>query len=135
MSQQQKGTPFSLPTRGTAFVGRTLELTELNKLLANNKHRLITLLGQGGVGKSRLAIQVAYEQLHLKQFQGGIHFIDLAALLKANEIIPAIADALDYKLRDETEAFKQLSTFLKNKKVLLILDNFEHLPEGIGFGC
>lgn len=131
MPQQKKGIPFSLPTRGTTFVGRTLELTELNKLLANNKHRLITLLGQGGAGKSRLAVQLAYEQLHLKQFHDGIYFVDLAPLLKANEIIPAIANVLDYKLGEETEAFKQLATFLISKKILLILDNFEHLPEGM----
>ena len=91
----------SLPTRNTSFVGRDLELTEVARLLTNADTSLVTLVGPGGVGKTRLALQVAQEQVTLGAFRDGVHFVALETLTSAEELRRAFAEALGVPLKDE----------------------------------
>lgn len=118
----------NLPSKETSFIGRELELAEINQLLA--EHRLVTLLGPGGVGKSRLALQVAAQQLHEAQFHDGVFFVGLEALSTVSSIPTGIATALEYDLQGDGDPSVQIARRIGRKTMLLVLDNFEHLIEG-----
>jgi DNA-binding SARP family transcriptional activator/predicted ATPase len=128
-SFQLGGTYDNLPSYFTSFVGRRRELEEIRRLLQNPACRVLTLLGPGGIGKTRLAIQAADE---LKSsFQHGILFVPLAPLDTAQSIIPAVADALGIAYRqDDLQLKEQLLRHLHEKELLLVIDNFEHLIDG-----
>jgi predicted ATPase/DNA-binding SARP family transcriptional activator len=119
---------FTLPTQLTPFVGRERELALLAELLADPHARLITLVGAGGMGKTRLAIQTALGQQHFAQ---GVVFVPLAPLASADLIAPAIASALNFSLAGQADPQVQLQHYLREQQILLILDNFEHLMEGV----
>ncbi len=116
----------NLPQLLTPFFGRSRERDHLTKLLAKRDRRLITLTGQGGSGKTRLALEVAHAQR--SNFAAGVWFVQLAGLISADAIIPAIADALDIQFVGERPLTEQLYARLHDKELLLILDNLEHLP-------
>ena len=107
----------NLPVQPTPFVGRARELAELVELVRH--HRLVTLTGPGGSGKTRLALQAAAEVA--EDFEGGVWFVPLAAIDDPELVGPAIADTLG--MRDEVELHQQ------TKPMLLLLDNFEQLLE------
>ncbi len=89
----------------------------------------MTIVGPGGMGKTRLGLAVGTALL--EQFADGVYFVDLAPLAHPDEIGSAIAAALDYQAPDKTkELFPQLLTTLSQQQMLLILDNFEHLLAG-----
>ena len=113
----------------TPFIGRTAEVSEITGLLTDPNCCLLTLVGLGGIGKTRLAIQAARQlQAH---FTHGVHFVPLQPVRSANFLVSAIADALDKPLPGPAEPETQLSNYLHDKEILLILDNFEHLlPQG-----
>jgi predicted ATPase/DNA-binding SARP family transcriptional activator len=116
----------NLPGSLTPFIGRQAELDEIGQLLATPDLRLLTLLGPGGSGKTRLAIQAAHEKQSL--FTDGVFFVSLAPLSSTESLLPAIAKAVRYPIREkETSLIQQLSHYLRLKQVLLVLDNFEHL--------
>jgi predicted ATPase/DNA-binding SARP family transcriptional activator len=118
----------NLPAQPTPFVGRRDELDEIATRLADPGCRLLTLLGPGGVGKTRLALQAAREAL--PAFPQGVYFIPLAAVQSAEAILPTMAVALDFTfLKDGLPVQDQLFNFLREKRLLLVLDNFEHLVE------
>jgi len=117
----------NLPLQTIPFVGRQAELTELARLIADKDIRLITLLGPGGMGKSRLAIEAG--QQSLGQFPDGVYFVALAPISKADNIPAAIAKATDYRFDETSEQKTQILNYLSNKELLLIMDNFEHLLE------
>jgi diguanylate cyclase (GGDEF)-like protein len=120
--------PGNLPTSLTSFIGRERETEEVKKLIRQN--RLVTLVGPGGVGKTRLALQVAAEMS--RRFPGGVWFVPLASL-SAGELLPsAIGDALGFRFSSAAEHGEQLVDYLRGKDLLLILDNIEHLLEGMG---
>ena len=125
--------PNNLTSRGTTFVGRELESAELGEMLRKESCRLITLLGQGGTGKTRLALQVAQEQIGQERFADGVYFIQLESLLDASAIPNKIAEALELSLSGQDAPEAQLQTFLQAKDLLLVLDNFERLLEGASF--
>ncbi|MCA9870876.1 MAG: helix-turn-helix domain-containing protein [Anaerolineae bacterium] len=122
-----------LPRQATQFVGREAELAAVNALLDSPEVRLLTILGPGGMGKTRLAIAAGEVQLgrQPRQFAEGIVFVDLTAVSEDGFIVPAIANALGVELSerrgDPRMPRQKLFDFLRPRNVLLILDNFEHL--------
>ena len=121
--------PHNLPSQPTAFVGREQEISEIVKLLDNGSCRLITLIGPGGIGKTRLALQVGAEQI--ESFHNGVYFIPLAPLTipSVEFLVFAIADGLRFSFYSKQDPRIQLLNYLREKEMLLILDNFEHLLE------
>jgi predicted ATPase len=115
----------NLPARLTSFVSRDTELAQLAQYLANPVCRLITLVGTGGVGKTRLALQAAEQGRH--DFRDGVHFVSLAAVKSAEVLATAIGSALQLSFTNQESPQAQLRSYLRSKQMLLILDNFEHL--------
>ncbi len=122
--------PNNLPQQPTRFIGRTYELKEIHGLLQNESCRLLTLLGTGGVGKTRIALKVAEECF--EKYTHGVWFVALAPLSSAESITLAIASALKLSFYSSEDPGIQLLKYLKDKKMLLVMDNFEHLVEGAG---
>ena len=125
-----------LPPQATPFIGRKEELAALEALLQNADTRLITIVGPGGIGKTRLAIAAAEKQLADNRFANGVTFVPLASLNEAEEIVPAMADALNLPLdtlsQQRRTAKQQVLDYLRQKQMLIVLDNFEHLLDGVG---
>jgi predicted ATPase/class 3 adenylate cyclase/Tfp pilus assembly protein PilF len=120
----------NLPTEGTPFVGRADEITKLIALIEQPECRLVTILGQGGVGKSRLAVQVARK--FINSFPDGVWFAPLAPLPSPEHIATTVASALNLPLSGQTDPADQVVNYLRSKKALIILDNYEHLlPDGV----
>lgn len=121
--------PHNLPTPLTSFVGRSVELAELLAYFNTSSSRLLTILGPGGVGKTRLAIQAGQQLLAAPtdQIQHGIYFVPLVAIHSADALVAAIAASLNYSFYGREEPGQQLQRYLKHKRLLLIMDNFEHL--------
>ncbi|MBC8099566.1 MAG: tetratricopeptide repeat protein, partial [Armatimonadetes bacterium] len=102
---------------------------ELLKLLNDPKIRHVTILGTGGMGKTRLSLQVA-EQL-LPEFTSGVYFVSLSSLTLVENIVPAVADAVGYVFSSDPRDHKtQLLDYLREKHLLLVMDNYEHLMDG-----
>lgn len=126
-------TPHNLPPQLSPLIGRQTELAELAALLARPECRLVTITGPGGVGKTRLALQVAEGQL--PAFPQGVYVVSLAPLTSPEFLASAIAEALGFRffsaagLREGEQPgqTQQLANFLSNRHILLVLDNFEHL--------
>ncbi len=91
----------NLPPQPTPFLGREQETKSLTTYLADPNKRLITIVGPGGMGKTRLGLAVAEQQLRNDQFANGIYFVPLAPLSEAEQIIPTLAEALDFPLETE----------------------------------
>jgi predicted ATPase len=122
--------PHHLPHQTTSFVGRIEELAQITTLLADPNCHLLTLLGHGGIGKTRLALAVADR---IDSFPDGIYFIPLQSLGSSEHIISAIAGAVNFQFYPGGEPKQQLLSFLRNKQLLLLLDNFGHLLDGVDF--
>ena len=108
---------------GTPFLGRQNELQAIHTILADEHTRLLTLLGVGGVGKSRLALQIAYEQIGL--FEDGVWRI----ALHEKELLTDILEVLQIHLSEDMSALDQVAQFFRAKKLLLLLDGFEHVQD------
>lgn len=121
----------NLPVQMTSFVGRTAELQELSQLIQDVSHRLITIVASGGMGKTRLALETASYVLDL--FANGVYFVELAPLSDPSNIVSVIADAIGVEFSaDKRDDQQQLLEFLQDKAMLLVMDNFEHLLDGVG---
>ncbi len=121
----------NLPTPATPFVGRQPELAELAAFLENPEVRLLSLVGPGGSGKTRLALEVARQQQPV--FQDGVYFVPLAPLNSSEDVVTAVAKALRLSFFKENELpQRQLFDYLQSKHLLLIMDNYEHLLGGDG---
>lgn len=114
-----------LPTSLTAFVGRERELEQLSQLSAQPGCRLITLVGPGGVGKSRLAVHFAASQRH--RFTDGVIFVPLVGAASGAAIIPALADSLGFAFYGPIDPRVQLFNYLRHRQCLIVLDNLEQL--------
>ena len=119
--------PRHLPLAPTPFSGRVAERAALAELLTAPDSRLITLTGPGGMGKSRLALQVASEQHGLHP--DGIFWVDLSDIGQTAHIMPALAQSLRLTLHGSEPAQRQLLAYLRHKALLMVLDGVEHLPE------
>jgi predicted ATPase/class 3 adenylate cyclase len=117
----------NLPAHLTSFIGREKEMDELKKLIA--EHRMITLTGSGGAGKTRLALQAAADLLSL--FSGGVWFVELAPLVDPALVGQTLLTV--FKLREDSQGHRTsleiLQDTLRSRTLLLILDNCEHLIE------
>ncbi len=116
---------WNMPVPFTSLVGREKEIVTLVNSLRQPDIRLLTLLGPGGIGKTRLSIQVAREARGY--FSGGVCFVALASINHPERVISAIAESLDIQPRAETPLFEQVAYFLSDRQMLLILDNFEQV--------
>jgi non-specific serine/threonine protein kinase len=116
----------NLPAPLTSFIGREQELKEIKKLHDDN--RLLTLTGAGGSGKSRLALHVAADAID--QFIGGVFIVDLAPLQEPEMVLSAIAGTLGIREIPGESLLETLKHVLIEKRMLLILDNFEQIIEG-----
>ena len=115
----------NLPTQATPFIGRQAELAELARLLADPEVRLVTVVGLGGMGKTRLALEAGAAEI--ERYRDGVCFLSLAPLQSTGAIIPALAQALGFTFYEGSEPRRQLLDYLASRRVLLILDNCEHL--------
>jgi predicted ATPase/Flp pilus assembly protein TadD len=115
----------NLPVHATPLIGRQAELAELGRLLSDPTCRVITLTGPGGVGKTRLAISAAREAA--ESFSDGVALVPLAPLTLASFLIPAIAEAIGFSFSGPAQPQTQLGHYLRDKHLLLVLDNVEHL--------
>ena len=120
--------PGNLPVSPTPLVGREHELNVITKQLLEPACRLLTLTGPGGIGKTRLAIEVA-RQLEA-DFTDGVYFISLAGIGTSDSMLSAITDMLGLGFSGPAEPIVQLANFLRPKQMLLIFDNMEHLLAG-----
>ena len=125
----------NLPSTLTPYFGREAELKQLTQLLLNPDTRFVTLLGEGGVGKTRLSQEVARRVLN--GFADGVWFVQLASISPStdsgttqDDIATAVAQAINHSLSGNASPKTQLINVLKSRHLLLILDNFEHILDG-----
>lgn len=115
--------PNNLPIQLTSFIGREKEIMEIRQAL--QEHRLVTLTGPGGSGKTRLSLQVAGEML--EHFQGGVFFVALAPITDPGLVASTIAQSLGVAESAGRLILDSLKDFLQSKSLLLLLDNFEQV--------
>jgi len=118
----------SLPLPATPFIGREDEISEVFGILDNPACRLLTLTGPGGIGKTRLALQIASQIKVLSGKEAA--FVPLVDLSTPQDIPRAVVSALGFTLFGPQKPIEQLCDFLREKQLVLVLDNFEHLIEG-----
>ena len=119
--------PNNLPLQPTPFIGREKEVDALQQLLLRESSRLVTLTGPGGVGKTRLGLQVAAELAD--QFADGTFFVALAPVSETEQVVPAIIQTLSISESGGQPLLVLLKSALKDKHLLLLLDNFEQVVE------
>ena len=119
--------PNNLPIQPTPFIGREKEVAAVTRLLKRSDVRLVTLTGPGGVGKTRLSLHVAAELSD--DFADGVFVVALAPVNDPTQVVPAIAQTLAISEASDRPLFTLLQAFLKEKQLLLLLDNFEQIGE------
>lgn len=123
---------IQLPRVASPLIGREHEVETIHKLLFDERVRLVTILGAGGMGKTHVAIEVAHQIS--EQFIDGVYFVSLAAISNPRNIAASIMDKMGLAHKTGQSPEQVLLSFLLNKQVLLVLDNFEHLlKDGIDF--
>ncbi|MCB0211266.1 MAG: tetratricopeptide repeat protein, partial [Anaerolineae bacterium] len=145
IKKTEKPITHNLPSQTNTFVGRTREMDQLTANLDNPDCRLLTLVGPGGIGKTRLSLEGARQYLKPdKVFDGvtffdGVYVVNLAPIATpettrsnalSNLLAAAIANAIDFSFYGPADQMDQLGQHLREKEILFILDNFEHLIEG-----
>jgi class 3 adenylate cyclase len=120
--------PTNLPVQPNPLIGRVQEIDEVTALLREPEVRLVTLTGPGGTGKTRLALQVAADLL--EEFSSGVFFVSLAPIRDGALVVGAIAEALAVREVPGEELAETLASYLEQKRMLLVLDNFEQVLNG-----
>ena len=118
----------NLPPQLTPFIGREEELAETIGRLENPSCRLLTLVGPGGIGKTRLVVQAAAAQI--ATFAHGVCFIPLATVSSIDLLALTLANRLDFALYEPENPVRQIVNYLREKHMLLVWDSFEHLLQG-----
>jgi DNA-binding SARP family transcriptional activator/predicted ATPase len=133
--QHRLAPTHNLPLSSGPFVGREADMAQIKNCLQDPACRLLTLVGAGGMGKTRLALEAVRDWMHQLQEDGpeGVTLVPLAPVQTAEAIAPAIAQAAGFPLSPGREPGEQLLETLRPKRWLLILDSFEHLLDGAGF--
>ena len=130
----------NLPVQPTPFVGRAAELAEIHQRLADPDCRLLTLVGPGGVGKTRLALEAASSlvpQMEQDGLADGVYLVRMAPLESAEALVTAVGKAVGFTFYGDAENSagpdpkQQVLDYLRQKRLLLLMDNFEHLLEGV----
>jgi predicted ATPase/class 3 adenylate cyclase len=119
--------PTNVPARLPTLIGREEEIAALVELLSSEDISVVTLVGPGGTGKTRLALAVGAELPSV--FGDGVFFVDLSALSDASLVVPAIAQALSLREAAGRSLTETLENYLSSKEMVLILDNFEQVME------
>ncbi len=123
----------NLPLQTMPFVGRADEIVAIVRQLADPACCLLTLVGPGGMGKTRLAIEVAHHIAQTHPPRDGIYFVDLQPVQSGDLLVTAIANTLGILLSGGTDPRTQLTLYLKERDSLLLLDNFEQLLDSVDF--
>lgn len=131
VSPRPRKTLANVPQINTLFVGREQEMAEIVSLLSGMITPLLTIVGPGGAGKSRLAMRVATELA--ATFTEGAVFVPLAAVVYADGVPTALAGALGVSLSGSVSPEDEIIEYLLDRDILIILDNFEHLLEASDF--
>ena len=127
-SQQAR---HNLPAQATSFEGREEELASIDQLLSDPSCRLLTLLGPGGIGKTRLALEAAGQKA--TSYPGEVYFVPLAPVSSPEFVVPTVAHALGFTLdttSSNLDPKTQLLDYLGERSVLILMDSFEHLVDG-----
>ncbi len=120
-----EATPNNLPQQMTSFVGRERELADARALLGGA--RLVTIVGPGGIGKTRLSLQIATDVLD--DYPDGVWFVELASIVDPGLVPKSIAQVLGLQEDSDTSALQALCAHVASRRLLLILDNCEHLVD------
>jgi predicted ATPase len=124
-SQHAPAPGHNLPAQLTSFVGREAEVALVQQLLQADDVRLVTLTGPGGIGKTRLALSLATRCLG--HFADGVYFVSLAPVREPHLVLPALAQTLGVREAANTTVMESLQAYLRDKALLLVLDNFEQV--------
>jgi predicted ATPase/DNA-binding CsgD family transcriptional regulator len=119
----------NLHSLSTPFIGREPEIAEIVDLLQDERCRLLTLLGAGGMGKTRLGIE-SIQRLTSNDFEHGVFYVPLAPLTSADNIVTTVIGILGIMIGDEGTPQQELVKFLTGRNLLLVMDNFEHVIDG-----
>ena len=120
-----------LPITSGPFIGRDAELAELSDLLQNPDVRLLSIIATGGMGKSRISLELGH--LIKGDYEHGAVFIDLSAIRNPDDIARFTLESLGVNLQDEQQSENALFDYCREKEILLIFDNFEHVLSGASF--
>ncbi|HZU66317.1 MAG TPA: NB-ARC domain-containing protein [Ktedonobacteraceae bacterium] len=118
----------NLATQVTPLIGRDQAVEELRQLVLQDSVRLVTMIGPGGSGKTRLALSVA--NALIDTFDDGVWFVELAAVHNPAQVPMSILQALNIRLTPDSSPLGSLTNYLHSRRLLLVLDNFEQLAEG-----
>ncbi|HQT86058.1 MULTISPECIES: hypothetical protein [Acidiphilium] len=122
--------PHNLPLLSNLCIGRNQELAVLGELLDHHRHRLISIVGLGGIGKTRLALQCGAE--NLAWFPDGVWFVDVGVLSDAGQVAEAVCTLLGFKLGGDRTAAELLPSLLRHKRLMIVFDNCAHLAGQVG---
>lgn len=126
----QPSANHNLPAHITPFVGREHEIEEIMRLIQDPQVRLVTLMGPGGIGKTRLGLACA-ERL-VPEFPDGVFWVNLAPLVSPDSLVQTLGHTLNMNFSQDLDPKAQLLDYLREKTLLLVMDNWEHLLSGIG---